>query len=141
MMREINRAIDKAITESNLTLEEIATQVGCTASYISQLRTKKIPSNPIIRRLAEIFNEDANIWVQLAEEARYNRKYPEEDEKGDKSPLSVGDMDDPFKQLEILLRQIKALPADRIQALPGDTKIKLHKELADLQNRLLVSLA
>ena len=136
-MHDINRVVNQAIANGNLTLEEIAAQVKCTQSYISQIRSgKKIPSNPIVRRLAELFHQEAGGWVELAERARYNRKYADEDQKGVKS----GDVDsaaDAFVQLERLLLQLKTVSDRKIVLLSAPTKIKLSQELVDLQRRLL----
>ena len=137
-MREIGRVINQAIANGNLTLEKIAAKVKCTQSYISQIRSgTKIPSNPLVRRLAEIFHEDADAWVKLAETARYERKYFEEDEKGGVKSGNVGVVEDPFLQFEQLLEQIKNFSDQKIESLSRQTKIRLSQELADLQKRLL----
>lgn len=139
-MHDINRVINQAIANGNLTLEEIATQVRCTQSYISQIRSgKKIPSNPIVRRLAELFHQEADGWVQFAERARYNRKYSDEVKAGVKSG-NHHPAEDAFVQLERLLEEIKNVSDRKIELLSHPAKIKLSQELVDLQKRLLTGL-
>jgi transcriptional regulator with XRE-family HTH domain len=135
MRGKFNNIIKEAIMKSGKEHQEIAVLVGISPSYISKICKDTIPSNPIIRSLADCLGCNADELVQVAEEERlkqYQCKHSIAETRHKRITISG--------RFEEIIKQLKP-SKEEIQGLSPSQRAKLATQLMDVASQLVRSIA